>query len=272
MLVLALLAVADAAARADQLPLWEVGFGIAPLTIPDYRGSDEQHTYILPLPYLVYRGDIVTIDRRGVMGKVLESERFHLDFSADAGVPVKSSRNDARAGMPDLYPTIEIGPLLEVCLDRVCNGEPTWTFRLPARMVIATDLSHTRYVGWTFNPHVNFDTRVRIGAVRWNFGAALGPVFATDRQNQYYYQVDPAYATPTRPAYNAHGGYSGIRFTVALSKRFEETWVGAFVRYDNLSGTVFEDSPLVRTHNSLMAGFGVSWVFAHSDTMVEARP
>jgi len=269
---LALLAGSAGAAHAGQLPLWEIGFGVAPLTIPDYRGSDQQRTYILPLPYLLYRGDIVTVDRRGVTGKVLASNRARIDISLSAGVPVKSDRNDARAGMPDLYPTVEIGPLLEVCLDAVCDGEPTWTFRLPARAVIATDLRHTRYAGWVFNPHINYDAKLRIGAVPWNFGAALGPVFATDQQNDYYYQVDPAYATPMRPAYDARGGYSGLRFTVALSRRFEKTWVGAFVRYDNISGAVFEGSPLIRTRNSVMAGFGVSWVFAHSDTLVEAQP
>lgn len=271
-LACSLLAMTAGAARAAQLPLWELGFGVAPLSIPDYRGSDQQRTYILPLPYLIYRGKVLTIDRHGVMGKVLKSDRLRIDFSVNAGVPVKSSQNDARAGMPDLYPTIEVGPLLEVCLDPVCDGEPTWTFRLPARAVIATDLHHTRYIGWTFNPNINYDKRLRIGAVRWNFGAALGPVFATDQQNDYYYSVDPAYATATRPAYEARAGYGGMRFAVALSKRFKNTWVGAFVRYDNLSGAVFEDSPLVRTHNSVMAGFGVAWVFAHSSTMVDGQP
>ncbi len=258
-------------AHATQRPLWEAGFGVASLTTPDYRGSDERSNYVLPLPYLVYRGDVVTVGRHGGAGHVLRNRRVHLSLSLSAGVPVKSSGDVARAGMPDLYPTLQVGPVLEVCLDAVCRREPTWSLRLPARAVIATDLRHSHYVGWVFNPRVNYDTKLRLGAVPWNFGAALGPVFATAQQNAYYYQVEPVYATPVRPAYVARGGYGGMRLTVSISRRFRSTWFGAFVRYDNLSGAVFEDSPLVRTRNSVMAGFGITWIFAHSEEMAAAR-
>jgi hypothetical protein len=53
---------------AEELPLWEAGVGVAGLSIPDYRGSDERHGYLLPLPYLVYRGDILRMDRKGMYG------------------------------------------------------------------------------------------------------------------------------------------------------------------------------------------------------------
>ena len=45
--------------EADRLvprPLWELGLGVAALRLPDYRGSDQSSTYLLPLPYVVYRG------------------------------------------------------------------------------------------------------------------------------------------------------------------------------------------------------------------------
>lgn len=45
------------AALAEQKPLWELGFGLAPITFPNYRGSDEQSAYVLPLPYFIFRGD-----------------------------------------------------------------------------------------------------------------------------------------------------------------------------------------------------------------------
>src|SRR5882757_8072770 len=51
---------AAGAALADNkelLPLWEVGGGLAYAHLPDYRGSDEAHSYVLPFPLLVYRGD-----------------------------------------------------------------------------------------------------------------------------------------------------------------------------------------------------------------------
>jgi len=45
-------------------------------------------------------------------------------------------------------------------------------------------------------------------------------------------------------------------------------WVGAFVRYDNLRGAAFQDSPLVRRTSGVTAGFGVSWVLDTSSELV----
>jgi hypothetical protein len=76
--------------------------------------------------------------------------------------------------------------------------------------------------------------------------------------------VDPQYATPTRPAYRASGGYSGTLALASLSRRFNRVWMGGFVRYDNLAGSQFDDSPLYETRHSLMAGFAVSWILKQS--------
>jgi outer membrane scaffolding protein for murein synthesis (MipA/OmpV family) len=97
---------------------------------------------------------------------------------------------------------------------------------------------------------------------------AAGLLFANERQHDYYYQVDPAFATPARPAYDADGGFSGSRFGFALTGRKRDLWAALFLRYDNLSGAEFEDSPLVRTRHSLTAGFSVAWVLARSRTLV----
>ena len=62
-------------AQADELPRWEVGLGAVGLSIPDYRGSDQQRGYLLPLPYVQYRGDIFRIDREGAHGDLFRSDR-----------------------------------------------------------------------------------------------------------------------------------------------------------------------------------------------------
>ena len=61
-------------ALADQLPLWELGVGVAAIDFPDYRGADERTSYVLPFPYVVYRGDIFRIDRDGVRGRFFKSD------------------------------------------------------------------------------------------------------------------------------------------------------------------------------------------------------
>jgi MipA family protein len=55
---------------------------------------------------------------------------------------------------------------------------------------------------------------------------------------------------------------------VSMSRRFSRYWVGAFVRYANLSGAQFADSPLVRQKSVLSGGVALAWVFGQSSTMV----
>ncbi len=255
----------------EELPLWEAGIGFTGLTIPDYRGSNEQHGYILPLPYLIYRGEMIRSDRKGVYGRLFQSERIELDISLDAGVPVSSGRNSARFGMPDLDPMIQFGPVLEWCLVKDCAANMAAQFRFPVRAALATDLSRIRGIGFVSNPYINIDF-IDIGpGGGWNIGFAFGPVFATERFNDYYYRVSTMYAVPgIREAYDAGSGYSGAFLVLALSKRYDHWWFGSFVRYDNLTGAVFERSPLVKTSHAVMAGFGIVWVFGQSTTLVRA--
>lgn len=271
-LALMLLMAAPPAALAETQPLWELGFGFGGITAPDYRGSNEQRGYLLPVPYIVYHGKVLRADRSGIYGRLFRTERTKLDLSFDAGVPAKSSKNTARAGMPDLDPTIEMGPSLEVCVWHACTADTVLELRLPLRAVFATNFSHVNSAGWVFNPHLNLDIKNIGPQGGWNFGMALGPLYASEKNHDYYYQVDPVYVTPTRPAYDARAGYSGTRLTLALSKRYNGFWIGTFARYDDLSGVRFADSPLMRVRRSFMAGFGVSWFFARSATLVDVEP
>lgn len=260
-----------ALAHAEEKPLWELGLGVGGLVSPDYRGSNESRGYLFPLPYIIYRGDIIKIDRGGIYSRLFESERIKLDLSADAGVPVDSTKNNARQGMPNLDTVFEVGPSLEICLSVNCHGDHVWQFRLPIRAVFSTDFGSIESRGGVVNPHLNYDIKNAGSAGGWNVGFSLGPLYATERFHDYYYEVAPTYSIPgTRPAFDAKGGYSGTRLTFAVSRRFRQAWFGAFARYDDLSGTAFENSPLVRIHHSFMAGFGVAWIFAESGERVDA--
>ena len=258
--------------RAAELPLWEAGIGALGLTIPDYRGSNQQRFYALPLPYLIYRGEVLRVDRNGLYGLLFQSERVHLNISADGGVPVKSSDNTTRMGMPDLNPTFQIGPKLEICLVRDCQADTTVQFRLPIRAVVAvaTDFSQFQGIGIVVQPQLNFDFR-NFPAQGWISGFAFGPSFATEEYHDYYYGVSSEFVVPGfRPAYRAKGGYSGSQLVMAITRRYNNLWFGAFASYDELSGAVFDKSPMMRTKQSFAAGFGLAWVFAKSKTLVQA--
>ena len=105
-----LLAALAPSARAEPKPKWELGAGATVLRLPDYRGSDESRGYVYPLPYFVYRGEFLRLDREGLRGVLIESDRVEFDLSLFGSLPVDSSKNLARAGMPDLDPVLEIGP------------------------------------------------------------------------------------------------------------------------------------------------------------------
>jgi outer membrane protein len=266
---IAALAAAVPAAQAELRPEWELGAGASAFLLPDYRGSDESRAYVLPFPYVVYRGNRLRVDRQGVRGMFFESDRVELDLSVGATPPVDSDDNRARQGMPSLDPTLEIGPRLNVILMRDRARDRALTLRLPVRAVVATDLSHADSAGYVAYPHLSFDSRPTFLGGRWNLGVQAGPLFATRKYHEYFYAVEPQFATPERPAYAASGGYSGATVLASVTRRWPKIWAGAFARYDTLKGAAFESSPLVRRDYALMAGFAVAWVFAESERKVE---
>jgi len=258
-----------AAAHAELRPEWEFGLGATGLSLPDYRGSDESRGYVLPFPYLIYRGERFRVDRQGARGIFFESERVELNLSLNATPPVDSGENRARQGMPELDPTLEIGPRLDVTLARDRAREWSFEARVPVRAAIATDLSHTKHIGWVAYPHLHLFTRPELGGVKWNLGMQAGPLFGSREYHNYFYGVEAAFATLERPAFEASGGYSGSLALISLTRRFPRFWVGGFARYDTLKGAAFETSPLMRRDYSVMAGFAIAWVFLESDRKVE---
>lgn len=254
-----------------EAPLWELGAGVSGLSLPDYRGSNERTNYLLPIPYFVYRGADVRVDRDGVRGDLYASDRVKLDLSLGAGPPTKSDENRAREGMPDIDPTVEIGGSLKILLAANQVRDRVWSLRLPLRTVVATDLTHLESIGWIFAPHINFAATNTGPGGSWDLGLSFGPLYATEKYHDYFYEVDAQFATSERPTFDAASGYSGARITATLKKRFAKFWVGAFMRYDSLAGAIIEDSPLVKRDDSFMVGVGVAWILLRSEITVPVR-
>jgi MipA family protein len=248
-------------------PLWELGIGMSALHFPDYRGSDESGIFAIPFPYVVYRGKIFKADEEGVRGALFDSERVEINVSLGASVPVSSEDNRARQGMPDLQPTVEFGPSLDFSIWRAADRRLTLDVRLPVRVAV-TVLGGMENVGWETSPRIALDISDVAGRTGWDLGLLAGPIFGTERRHDYFYSVNPRYATPDRPAFDARAGYSGSQFVVSLSKRYSRFWLGAFARWDNLGGAVFVDSPLVMQENYFAAGVGVAWILKESSVMV----
>ncbi len=249
---------------AETLPLWEAGAGLATVYLPDYRGSEEARAYALPFPYFIYRGDFLKADRDGVRARFFDSERVELDLSFGATVPVRSRKNRARAGMPDLRPTLEVGPVLKIFVIRDAKRDNELELRLPVRRALTWQDGGVKDAGTLFFPHVNLDRKFDWAGRRFNLGTLAGVQFGDRRYHDYFYGVAPANATADRPAYSASGGYAGWQAIAALSATAGRIWVGGFVKLDSVRGAVFDDSPLVRRNTNFSAGIGASYVFARS--------
>jgi hypothetical protein len=201
-------------------------------------------------------------------GELFDREYAELSLSVNATIPVNNEDNSARRGMPDLKPTIELGPSLELHLWRSADRATKLDLVMPLRVPITIE-SSPRSLQWLFAPRLNIDFQNVAGHAGWNFGAGVGPVFAAGKFHEYFYSVPARFATAGRPEYHADGGYSGMHVLAGLSKRFPKYWFGAFLRYDWLGGAEFEDSPLTRRQNYLAGGFGIAWMIGESKRRVE---
>ena len=254
---------ASSSALAEEKPLWELGLGVADMLFPAYRGSSDTKNFVLPMPYFVYRGDFFKADRNGVRGVFFDTDRVELNLSLAASPPVSSRHVAARQDMPDLKPSLEIGPSLDFKLWQSANRDAKVKLFLPVRGAF-TLAKEAQFIGWQITPRLNLDIDNPPGLPGWTLGLVGGPIYGSAKQHDYFYSVAPQYANAQRSAYEAKAGYAGTQILSALWKRFPSYWVGGFVRYDNLHGSVFENSPLVTQKSGFAGGLAVSWIFGES--------
>ena len=263
--VLAWLALATPALAAEaERPLVELGVLAIGGTFPDYPAADQNHWQGAPLPFLIYRGDILRSDESGLRGLLLRSDRIQLDVSLNGSLPVDSSDNDARDDMPDLDLMGEIGPNLRFILYRAPEVQRL-DLDLGLRAAFTTDFSSIDYRGLVLAPELSFK-RLGLGLPDSRLRLGIGPVFATERYMDYFYEVEPRYARPGRPAYDASAGYLGTRlqgsYRISLGQRLS---IVAGGRAEGFWGATNDDSPLFRRNVNLAALLGVAYSFFQSD-------
>ena len=265
---LAMAIAAPLVAHAEtEKPLWEAGIGFGAVSFPAYRGSNQSKRYALPSPYFIYRGEFLKADRQGMRAELLGNDTINLTLSGALSPPTFSDEIRARDGMPDLQANVEVGPQINIKLwDSEHDGRQL-KLLIPLRTAFTLE-SKPQSIGWVFHPKLNLDVGSLAALPGWNIGLQAGPLFGDRKQHQYFYGVDSAYATADRPAYEARGGFAGMQYLVGVSKRFQRHWVGAFLRYDNLSGATFASSPLVRTRNYVAGGVAFSWILGESSVRV----
>lgn len=244
-------------------PKWEAGLGAEALTIADYPASDEHRTLGFPYPYFVYHGRVFRADAEGSRIRRKLAPNVEIDVSGGGAFANDSSDNQARRGMPDLDFLLELGPSA-----RVSFGDPGagsgFTVLVPVRGVVSAGDAGVHWRGVVFEPELAY-RRVRFLHGPLSLRLSLATEFASREVHDYFYSVDPAYATPARPAYAATSGYLGStlgsQLTYAASPQLR---VFALLRYHSYAGAANRDSPLFRDDDGYTASIGMSWSFLRS--------
>jgi hypothetical protein len=130
--------------------------------LPTYRGSVESSTNVLPLPYLVYRGEYLKADKDGVRGVLFDSDQFEVNLSVAASPPVNSNKVKVRRDIPDLGSTMELGPSVDIKLWQSADSATRLRLFVPMRAALTLE-RHSRYVGWQLTPCINLDVENPLG-------------------------------------------------------------------------------------------------------------
>ncbi len=237
----------------------DLGLGVGSLYYPNYISSKSTQILTLPLPYIRYKGDYFRIDENGISGKLFGIDGLRLDLSVSGSLPATSEKNGVREGMPDLDLTGEVGFQLTYKLFH--KGVSKLEFEFPLRAVLSTDFTNIQYQGIVSNPQLKYS----LGYTHLSWTLRSGVMLADENYNSYYYEVADKYATPSRPAYDAKGGFSGIRNRIGMTYKEGNWWYGAFISHFNINNAVFKDSPLVQTYDATYAGVSVAYIFYTQD-------
>ena len=216
---------------------------------------------------MIYRGKILRLGEDGIAkGVFIDNDYTEFNVSLAASFNANSNDNNARRGMPDLDYLGELGPQLKIKLGELFCGKTE--LQLPVRAVFSTDFGRVDHRGYLFNPRFYYK-RQNIFNSSINMDSSFGSSFATKKLQEYFYRVEPQFATATRTAYEADGGYLGSKITLGLfydiTKRLQ-AYVGGQIGY--YGGAANEDSPLFRRKVNSSVFVGFTWSIFQSDTRV----
>jgi outer membrane scaffolding protein for murein synthesis (MipA/OmpV family) len=258
-------------AADEQQPLWEFGAGGGFIEVPNYPASSERNFIALAAPYLIYRGDVFRVGGGGgARAVVFEDNDFELDFSFGGAFSADSDENTAREGMPELDFLFEVGPQLIYRVkdfDFEGGGNGRLNLRLQARAVFSTDFERLDERGYVFEPELSYQQR---GTLFEDTGLnlSLGLVFASEALHDYFYEVDTAFVTDERSAFDASSGYLGAQLSVGFSfpvRKNIRGFLGGSLRSHH--GAANEDSPLFEDKLTYSIGAGFVWRLYESETM-----
>jgi outer membrane protein len=239
----------------------EAGFGMSIVSVPHYVGSDEAEQFYLPFPYLRYRSEKLTIDRNLIQGNIWQSGHWSLEISLGGAVKVDSDKSRSRQGMDDLDFIIEAGPALHYYFLGSRSQGNAMFLALPVRVANSTDFTQAGYRGVTFNPRLVWRREYRLNGYEVRPQISVGLRSASSHYHNYIYGVRNEFVTNDRSVYRAEQGYGGWQIGYSTAVLWSSWMTAGFMRYVNISEAVFEQSPLVKTRSSFIAGVALAYLF-----------
>ncbi|MHB8253568.1 MAG: MipA/OmpV family protein [Acidiferrobacter sp.] len=237
------------------------GLGLAFFMAPAYPGSDSERPFVYPYPYFDYESPILHLHHEHLHAKFAPGSPWSVGFGLNGSPPADAGSPDARLDMPALPPTFAMGPNVMYRL----RWRP-WGLRssLGAEIRYRTAIdpgAHLVGIGSSASGFIEWQSS---RGHMWPISIGLGPVWRSRGVNNDFFGVPEMYATPWRPAYQAPGGYAGMRVTAAVTTHLGNMSFAVFGRYRNYRGAVFSASPLLKASSTFVLGIAVVWVFIRS--------
>lgn len=241
----------------------DLGVGLGYSSLPHYLGSEQKHQFVVPWPYIYYRSDKVKVDRNRLTGILYQDDHQMLNLDLSAALPLDSEKNDARRGMPDLDWVGELGVSYNYFLTGNDNSANKSQVSLAVRKATALASDKFGDAGWVAEPQLSWRLRLDAAQVpgKLSLTGKLGLLFGDAHYHDYYYGVAPIYANADRRQYQASSGLTATKLSLGVSWRYQQYWLGSYIRYNNLNHAANLDSPLVKQKDSLLIGLAAAWIF-----------
>jgi outer membrane scaffolding protein for murein synthesis (MipA/OmpV family) len=263
-------AIAQGAADEETEPLWEWRLAAFGHYGASYPASEDYQLDALPLPYPIYRGKYLRLGDdpdNPVRSRIFRRDRVKLDLSFGMNFPVDSDDVDARTGMPDLDLLLEAGAELEMEFASPAPFNGRGFLSLELRPAFSVDGLDPTYQGIVLSPELTY--RKKLPGRKDELKIRLTPAFANSKYMDFFYTVDPVFATPNRPAYEAKSGYLGTEMSVSWLHSLNEAFeilLGA--RLASHHGAANDKSPLFTSDMTYSAYVVFTWKFWESERRV----
>jgi hypothetical protein len=245
-----------------KLSLYEYGLAVGGGYISDYPAADQGRIRTVYFPSFRYRGDLFRSDDKGTRAMFFSSEDLDIDLSFGASFPANSEDNKARKGMNDLNWLAELGPRINYTIFK--QNKHSLELEIPIRLVFETDFEFTKEQGYRFVPQIDYKYYF---TTKYILNLSFKTVWATEKLNDYFYEVGSSDVTENRERFNSKGGHLSYDTSAFLLYEGEKVFYLGGLRISNYANSVNNESPLYRVNQDTAVFFAINYFFYQSKNL-----